>query len=46
MNRLTELFILASEQFEYRVIRQNVFVQWLRVSHVIPDIYSINIIGT
>ncbi|CAF0945283.1 unnamed protein product [Adineta steineri] len=44
MNKLFELFKLASEQFQHGLIRQNVLIQWLRVSHVIPNIYSVNII--
>ncbi|CAM4882804.1 unnamed protein product [Rotaria socialis] len=42
--KLFELFKLSSEQFEHGLIRQNVFIQWLRASHVIPDTYSTNII--
>ncbi len=45
MNKLFELFKLASEQFEHGLIRQNVLIQWLRASHVISDTYSMNIIG-
>ncbi|CAF2392157.1 unnamed protein product [Rotaria sp. Silwood2] len=44
MNKLFELFKLASEQFEHGLIRENVFIQWLRASHVISDTYSVNII--
>ncbi|UJR35650.1 hypothetical protein I4U23_028400 [Adineta vaga] len=42
--KLFDLFQLASEQFEHGLIRQNVFIQWLRASHIIPDIYSGNLI--
>ncbi|CAF4964122.1 unnamed protein product, partial [Rotaria magnacalcarata] len=35
--KLFELFKLSSEQFEHGLIRQNVFIQWLRASHVISD---------
>ncbi|CAM4760229.1 unnamed protein product [Rotaria magnacalcarata] len=42
--KLFELFKLSSEQFEHGLIRQNVFIQWLRASHVISDTYSTNII--
>jgi hypothetical protein len=45
MDKLFKLFNLASEQFQHGLIRQNVFIQWLRTSHVIPDAYSLNIIG-
>ncbi|CAF1433006.1 unnamed protein product [Adineta steineri] len=44
MNKLFELFKLASEQFQHGLIQQNVLIQWLRASHVIPNIYSVNII--
>ncbi|CAF0730302.1 unnamed protein product [Rotaria sordida] len=44
MNKLFESFKLASEQFEHGLIRQNVFIQWLRASHAISDTYSVNII--
>jgi len=45
MNKLFELFNLASEQFQHGLIRQSVLIQWLRTSHVIPNTYSLNIIG-
>lgn len=45
MNKLSDLFNLASQQFQHGIIRKNILIQWLRTSHVIPDTYSLNIIG-
>ena len=45
MNRLSELFKVASGQSEQGWIRLSVFIQWIRASRVIPDTCSTNLIG-
>jgi hypothetical protein len=45
MNKLFQIFNLASQQFQLGLISQSVLIQWLRASHVIPETYSLNIIG-
>lgn len=45
MMKLADLFQLASLQFQPGLIRESVFIQWLRAAHIAPDVYSLNLIG-
>jgi hypothetical protein len=45
LGQLSTVFHLASEQFQTGLIKHNVFIQWLRSSRVMSNVYSINLIG-